>query len=431
VLLSAWLGLRWFKQPTDRRNAIALGIALGAATAFHNGLFILQLFPLITVFILWLRGSAPPSAALRAFGIALVVTTLLALLPSEPFRNGMFEFGLHSWFHLHAAACTAAALGFMSWRPASRVALGGLVALCIALAIPLGTQIAAGGAFLSGTFSLLGEILEVRSPYKMFTETMGPVATAGYYSWLLLLAPVLITLYGYRAIQRQRGAEQTYFAVLVVVGLALLLTQMRLHYFGYFGLIVGTLLAVDEVRLHRSWHRGMIFTASFAAIVLAFQPALRERLFVAYAPSSDPDYAAAMSLFFDLEKLCAEDPGTVLSDTNDGSPILFHTECSVIANNFILSAEDEAQIAEVNRLMQSTPQDIHSQRPDIKYLLIRAKDFTVEKDGASYLVEHPIARQLLIDTEPPPGFQLMANVSRKFDDNAPAVVYARLFKVMD
>ena len=29
VLLNAWLGLRWFEQPGDRRRAIALGVALG------------------------------------------------------------------------------------------------------------------------------------------------------------------------------------------------------------------------------------------------------------------------------------------------------------------------------------------------------------------------------------------------------------------
>jgi hypothetical protein len=430
VLLCAWLGLRWFKQPEDRRRAIALGATLGVATAFHNGMFVLQLFPLVTAFILWLRGLAPPAAALRSFGLTLVAATLLVLLPSEPFRKGMFEFGLHSWFHLYVAACTATGLAFMSWRPASRQALGTLVALCAALAIPLATQIVSGGSFLSGTFSQLGEILEVRSPYKMFTETMGPVATASYYSWLLLITPVLIALYAYRAI-RDPQAERVYFAVFVVLGVTLLLIQMRLHYFGFFGFIVGSLLVVDDLTLRRSWHRGMVFTLSFMAVVLAFQPALHERLFVTYAPSSDPDYAAAMSLFFDLEKLCAEDPGTVLADTNDGSPILFHTECSVIANNFILRPEDEANIAEFNRLVLLTPEEIHRQRPDIKYMLIRAEDFVIQKDGASYLVEHPIVKQLLLDAVPPPGFKMVANINRQFDENAAAVVYARLFRIVE
>jgi hypothetical protein len=175
----------------------------------------------------------------------------------------------------------------------------------------------------------------------------------------------------------------------------------------------------------------MTFTASFAILVLAFQPALRERLFVAYAPSSDPDYAAAMSLFFDLEKQCAADPGTVLADSNDGSPILFHTECSVIANNFILRPEDAAHIDEVNRLMLLSPEEVRRQRPDIKYVLLRAEDFVIQKDGESYLVEHPMVKQLLLDAAPPQGFQLVANISREFADDTPPVVYARLFKVTE
>src|SRR5436190_4794874 len=59
VLLNAWLGLRWLARPADTRRAVALAAALGAAPAFHNGLFILQLVPLASVFALWLRGTAP------------------------------------------------------------------------------------------------------------------------------------------------------------------------------------------------------------------------------------------------------------------------------------------------------------------------------------------------------------------------------------
>lgn len=431
VLLCAWLGLRWFKNPADTPRAATLGATLGVATAFHNGLFVLQLFPLLTVFALWLRGFPPPATALRAFGIALVVATLLVLLPSEPFRQGMFELGLHSWFHLYVAACTAAALLYMGWRGAAPRTIGGLMALCAALALPLAAQLVVGAGFLSGTFSILADVTEVRSPYRMFTDTMGPVATAGYYSWLLLLTPALLALNVYRALRDPRP-EHVYFGIFVTLGLALLLNQMRLHYFGSFGLIVGTLLLVDELRTRRSWHRGMIFVASFGAIVLAFQPALRERLFVAYAPSSDPDYAAALSLYLDLEKQCAEDPGVVLASTDDGSAILFHTECSVISNNFILRPEDEAHIAEINRLMRLAPAEIHAQRPDIKYLLLRTRDFTIERDGVSYLVtDNPLAKQMFVDAMPPPGFKLIGGIRQTADDQSPGGLYARLFKVVE
>ena len=56
VLLNVWLGIRWFRQPAKIGRAVSLGVTLGLAPAFHNGLFILQLIPLASVFISWLRG---------------------------------------------------------------------------------------------------------------------------------------------------------------------------------------------------------------------------------------------------------------------------------------------------------------------------------------------------------------------------------------
>jgi hypothetical protein len=431
VLLCAWLGVRWFKQPDDRLKAIALGLALGVATAFHNGLFVLQLFPLLTVFILWLRHSAPPAATLRTFGGVLAVTTLLVLLPSEPFRRGMFEFGLHSWFHLYVAVCTALSVAYMGWRTASHRAIGGLVALSVALSIPIGAQLAGGAGFLSGSFSVLDQIVEVQSPYEMFTKTMGPYATLGYYSGLLLLAPVVLAVYAHRAVFDHRP-QLVYFGVCAVLGLLLLLAQLRLHYFGYFGLVAGTLLIVDELRSRLAWHRAGTFAATFAALVLAFQPALRERLFVIYAPSSDPEYAAAFPLFLDLEQLCAENPGTVLSSPDDGNAILFHTECGVIANNFILRPEDEAHINEVGRLMLLPAAEIRAERPDVKYLLLRAADYGVEGAGAHHLLaESPIAKQFFVAATPPAGFALVREIPRTLDADGPADIYARLFKVTE
>lgn len=431
VLLCVWLGLRWLGKPGGWRSAVALGLTLGVATAFHTGLFILQLFPLVAVFLLWLRGSAPAPTELRAFGAALVGATLLALLPSEPFRNGMFELGLHSWFHLYVATCTALAMAFMAWRAPSRRTAAELVGICALLAAPLSAQILRGVGFLSGTFSVLDQILEVRSPYRMFTETVGPTGTAGYYSWMILLAPILLALFAYRAV-RERRPERVYFAVVATLGLALLLNQLRLHYFGYFALMAGALLVVDELRARFAWHRGLVFVATFASLTVAFQPALRERLFVVYAPSSDPNYAAAFSLFLDLRKLCAQNPGTVLADNNDGNAILFHTDCAVIANNFILSGEDKAHIDEVGSLLRGTPEEIREQRPDTKYLLLRASNFTIEHEGAFYLVaDSPIAKQFFIDASPPPGFALVSTIHRTFQDGEPAVIYARLFRVTE
>jgi hypothetical protein len=429
VLLVIWLGLLWFKQPDDPRRAMSVAATLGLAPAFHNGLFILQLLPLAAVFVLWLRHAAPPSAVLRRFGIALLIVTQLILLPSEPYRNGMFEFGLLSWFHFYIAVCTTVALAFMAWRPFSGRSLGQLALLCLVLTAPLGAQLVSGAGFLSGSFSILDQIAEAQSPYAMITTTLGFSETLSFYSWLLLLAPVLLAFYAYRAF-REQNPQRLYYAIVVVFGLALFLDQFRLHHFGFFALVTGGLLLVDDLRTRLRWHRGATFAGTFAVIVLAYQPALRERLFVVYAPGADSEYASAFAVFLDLQKLCAEDPGVVLASPDDGSAIVFHSKCSVIANNFILRTEDKQHIDEVKRLMLLSPAEIRVERPDVKYLFIRVRDFSVLEGDTAYVVEdNRVAKQLLIDEEPPAGYTLVKTIRRRIGVEGVAGVYARLYKV--
>ena len=428
VLLTVWLGLRWFKTPDDRVRATTLGIALGLAPAFHNGLFILQIVPLTAVFALWVRRAGPARPAVYAFGIALIVATEVVLLPSEPYRNGMFEFGLLSWFHFYVAVCTAAVLTFMTFRPFSASNLGMLAAIGVVLVMPLGTQIVSGANFLSGEFSILGDIVEAQSPYKLFTATFGPTETASYYSWLLLLAPALLAYYAYR-IYREREPARVYYAVVVALGLALLLDQFRLSQFGFFGLVTGGLLVIDELRVHRRWHRGTTFAATLATIVLAYQPALRDRLFVVYAPGGDAEYASALPIFRDLHRLCAADTGVVLANPDDGSAIVFHSDCRVIANNFILRRSDKEHIDEVSRLFRLSPAEIRAARPDVEYLFVRRTDFSRRDGNVTRLADSPIARQLFVEATPPEGYTLVETIKTRADAEGAEGIYARLYKV--
>jgi hypothetical protein len=328
------------------------------------------------------------------------------------------------------AACTAAALAFMAWRPFTRANLAWLIALCTALMIPLSGQLVSGAGWLTGGISILDQIVEAQSPYKLLTDVWGPVETAGHYSWLLLLVPPLLVYYGFRVCREDRP-ERLYYAVVTTFGLALLLYQFRLHYFGFVGLVTGSLLLVERLRVRRGWHRGLTFVLAFAAVVVAYQPALRDRLFVVYAPGADTEYASAFSIFLDLRQLCAQDPGVVLASADDGSSILFHSECSVIANNFILREPDKVHIDEVYRLMRLSPAEIRAERPDVRYVFVRVRDFSVlDDDNVAWLSpENPITKQLLIDETPPPGYTLIKTVRRRIGEDGVAGTYARLYKV--
>ena len=238
-------------------------------------------------------GTAPPAPALRAFALALVIVTQLVLLPSEPYRRGMFEFGLLSWFHFYVAICTAAATALIAWRAYSLRNLAWLAGLCLALAAPFGAQFLGGAGFITGTFSILDQIVEMQSPYRMFTESWGPMPTVSHYTWLLLATPALLAFFAYRVL-RERAADKLYFAVAATFGLFLLLQQFRLHYFGFFALVTGAALVIDSVRARLRWHRGATFAGALALFAAAYQPALRGRLFAVYAPAA---YPTTLALF--------------------------------------------------------------------------------------------------------------------------------------
>jgi hypothetical protein len=429
VLLTLWLGLSWFANPARLKWAVSLGAALGFAQGFHNGLFILQILPLSCIALLWLRGGAPPSRSLYAFGAALLVSTVLVLLPSEPFLKGMFEFGLLSWFHLYIAVCTSAIVCFVArWR-FSRTSSAGLLALCVVLVIPLSAQLLSGATFLSGKFSVLGSITEALSPYELFTKTFGPTQTAGYYSWLIVIAPLLLLYYAYRAV-RDSAPARLYYALSVVFGLGMLLSQFRFYYMGFFALTTSVLLIVDQLTWRLRWHRGGAFAASFALLTLAYQPALRERLFTVYAPSGDREYANALPIFRKLGELCSDDPGVVLANHDDGNAILFHTDCSVIANNFILRPQDAEKINEVDRLMRMDPSRLGAEAPEVKYLLLRAEDFSLTVDGREQLdADSPVVRKLFSE-QPPEGFTKLLTIwSPPAGPGGEAQVYARLYQL--
>lgn len=427
VLLTLWLGLEWFARPERSLRAGLLGVALGLAPGFQNGLFILQLLPLSCVFILWLRDNAPPIRSLLTFAGTLVLSTQLVLLPSEPYWRGMFDFGLLSWFHFYVAVCTAAVMAFVSSGRCSRGRLTALLALSSLLVLPLGAQVMRGDQFLTAHFSILSKISETLSPYQLFTNTFGPIQTASYYSWLLLAAPLLLAYYVYRCV-RERTPKRLFYALGAVFGLALLLTQFRFHYMGMFALITGGLLIVEDAAHHLRWRPVAVFGIGLAVWALAYQPALRDRLFKIYAPASDSEYAAAMPLFADLSDLCTKDPGVVLANSDDGNAILFHTECSVIANNFILSNQDREKLNEVARLMRSDPAYIRAS--GIKYLLVRATDFSVRRGDRWQLdASNAIAKKLFLAKQPPEGFKLIQTIWSSASKGSKPAIYARLYEI--
>lgn len=434
VFASLLAGLRFFDVAATPARALTLGIVLGMAPAFHNGLFILQLPVLACVFILWLRGSSPPPGQLKRFAIALLVTTLLIVMPSGPFWDMQFEFYTLSWFHLYIAFCSACCVAFAAWRPFTIKQLVMLLGMSAALAIPLLAKVASGADFVSGNLFLLDQISEVRSPLADILTADGVAWASAHYSWLFFLSPLLAVLFAYR-IFRGTAAPMLYFSLFAVFGVSLMLSQFRLHPFGSWVFIVGSFLLFDEWRLKSKVISPLAGAAiMLLALALAFQPPLRIKLFQSYPPGLTKDYAATRILFPSLAAECAKDQGNVLSYSDDGHYIRFHTDCGVLTNNFLISPLHEQKILAADRLMQLSPSEFLSAAPDVKYIFVRMYEiFTEGPEGVLPVPLNEVASRnaplfvaLTFDRDLPAEYELIDEV--RVDDERD-FAYARVFKI--
>ena len=272
VLAMIFLGLGWFQKIGDQRRAALLGFALGIAPAFHNGLFILQLPLLITLLCLWWLGRPLPMLAMRAFAFALVLTTTVFLLPSEPFREGMFSFYLHSWFHLYIAVCSAVVCLFFAKVRRSPKAAVALLCVGVVLAIPMLSQLLEGGNFLLARIMEYDKIGETQS-IAQWVANRGVNYISRIYSYLLWLLPAGLVYLCWR-LRSDSSNGSIFFVVALLFGSILLLQQIRFEYFGSIALYLPLCLLADDWR-RRSVKAGHLATAVLAVVVaLAYVPCL-------------------------------------------------------------------------------------------------------------------------------------------------------------
>jgi hypothetical protein len=381
VLLTLLTGLRWLKQPERITTAALLGITLGIAPAFHTGLFILQAPVLLTLFVLWCKGRLPPKDAVLALSTALILATLAALLPSEPFQQGQFQFSVLSWFHLYIAAISTLVISCFARFKCSTGKVALLMLLGVAFIIPIWGDTVGGAAFLTRDIMLLENISEARSPIQMALGEQGFWSTIAYYSLFGVLAPLLVPIYVYRGWVARDGM-QLFLSVMIVFGVLLLLLQFRLHYFGSFALILGwAILAKEKLKLARS-KPALTFAIGCLVVAVAFQPSVANKLFVNYALGMDQAYHDTYPMFASLEERCAENPGIALVDNNFGHYVRFHTQCTVIANNFLMTSQHEQKIKEMKRYLDMSPEKLLIEAPsDMHYVFAELEDFFGMRDG--------------------------------------------------
>jgi hypothetical protein len=435
VFASLAAGLGWFRSPNVLAG-IALGAVFGASLAVHNGLFILQLPFLATLLIRWVQGKRTPIKPVIALVATLVCTALAALLPSLPFRLGRFEFYTLSWFHLYVVCCTGIFTVLLTQLEQTHRSLLALIGLAALLLMPLLNEIRLAQAFLAGSLGMLGLILEMRSPVQLaFGGNADVVST--FYSLLIWLTPVTLIVCATQ-VWRERASPNLLFWIACLAGLLLMSMQMRMHYFGNHALYLPWLVLAQGYVVQCPRLRNRILLVTTLLLLLAYVPQIRHALIARIPRAGDPWFEKLHPIFPSLAAECARDPGVVLADTNAGHYIRYYSQCSVIANNFLLTPQHFRKVDEIDRLFAGSAEQLRELAPYVKYVLVRPGDIKPSNDGNftySFFggAGLPKLTQRLLFSQPqdvPDHFRLLAKHDIELRDaKVSSVPYARLYKI--
>jgi len=403
---------------------ITLGCVLGSALAIHNGLFILQIPIAVTFGLFWLRDiPLPHRFQVIAFGASLLTTTLLVCLPSQPWQRGFFEFYTLSWFHFYIAACVAVfsillAMIERNTRHFVMVLLGAAAAV-----LPIVGTLALAGEFVSGELDSIRLIAEARSPYGVSEFTR-------FISWLLWLTGPMLLLNVWWIYRRKDPALQ-FVAIASVMGLALMQAQIRFSVFGDVPMLLTPVLAVRLLCESRPELRRIALAACCALFAVAFYPTI-ENWQARYTLGGNDAYSNVRSTFPVLKESCAQRPGIVLGDIDTGHWVSYHSQCSVIADVFLLTPQHAAKAFENSRLLAKSPAELLTAKPQVRYVFAHhSVRLVLDEKGVETNLEElrlqmqRIERDLLgPETNIPPQFK------RRWEVRTPAgQIYARLYEI--
>jgi hypothetical protein len=432
ILASLACGLRWLQRPDDRRAAVIIGAVLGVAPVIHNGLFILQLPLLAALLVLWLQDIRLPMRTALWFAGALLVATLAIVVPSLPFRIGLFEYYTLSWFHLYIAAGSATVVVALAGFARNRRNVALLAGAAIVLLLPLVQQIVMARAFLGGTIERLDAIMEMRPLPPMLLTEPGRAGLGKMYSLLVFLTPATALYCVWRG-WRERATPRLLFWIWCLFGLTLMLTQMRLHYFGSFAIYLPLLLLAQSCGVRWEHRHKLVVLSTALVFLLAYWMPVRYTLIAPLPIGGDPTFRALRPILEDLRKACAQDPGIVLADNDVGHLIRYYTECSVIANNFLLTPQHEQKVRQIDYLTSVPANAFPGVAPFVRYILLRPVNVIVGAEKTRYTSFSQREAQLISDLllkrldQVPSNYVLIeqANVTA----SETTVPYIRLFKV--
>jgi hypothetical protein len=107
-------------------------------------------------------------------------------------------------------------------------------------------------------------------------------------------------------------------------------------------------------------------------------------LFMRVDLGNDAYYRLSRLVMPAFKSACEADAGIVLARSNDGHMIRYHTDCSVMANNFLLTKQHFDAVDRVDKLFDMTPEQLLASGAPVKYVFVRARGILISRADGTY-----------------------------------------------
>jgi hypothetical protein len=228
----------------------------------------------------------------------------------------------------------------------------------------------------------------------------------------------------------QIDPDRIFFSFMCMGGGVLLLAMQRMHYFGSFILIFGPLLGWHWLLSHfperTTVLAGLLVILMLGAYYPVF-PNLPKRIHV----GGDFSYALNREIFSVMEEECAKQPGIILAHPNDGHFITYHTDCSVLSNNMLLTAQHATAYHLTKKLLVGPPRNIRDKHPEISYVYTYGADsehykFGKRLQGGQW--KTMMAPAFFLGS-PPEGFELLKELKLPYLSGSPIYHSIKFYRV--
>jgi hypothetical protein len=279
------------------------------------------------------------------------------------------------------------------------------------------------------------QISEVQSVWALGLNRGSIRAVTDLYSFLVLLLPATVLLCAAR-IWKSADMKRALFWLTCLFGTILLAFMVRLHVFGSFALYLTWIVFIDELVASGRFRPNAARPVLALLLVAACGPAI-PGLFSPKIAGNDPYYALTYDAYPDLSRECAHAPGVALANLDDANYIRYHTGCSVIANNFLLTAFHESKVREARALLETPASELRARAPYVRYVFVHRQSlFSLLENGRMQFLPSgdpslpdPRLVKDLIYAQPgqlPAGFRLVKELAFERPQH---VVFARVFAI--